>query len=78
MFDGKVISCRLKLCKPEAGIYEHVLRTYALEAKDTLFIDDVEKNLDAAGSSASAPSGSKTRRSASASCARSASMPNRA
>jgi len=47
-FDGTVISCRLQLCKPERGIYEHLLRTYALAAEDTLFIDDVQKNLDAA------------------------------
>jgi putative hydrolase of the HAD superfamily len=48
VFDGAVISCRLRLCKPEAGIYEHLLRTYGLEAKATLFVDDVQKNLDAA------------------------------
>jgi putative hydrolase of the HAD superfamily len=48
VFDGAVISCRLQLCKPERGIYEHLLRTYALAAEDTLFIDDVQKNLDAA------------------------------
>jgi putative hydrolase of the HAD superfamily len=48
VFDGAVISCRLQLCKPEAGIYEHLLRTYGLKATDTLFIDDVQKNLDAA------------------------------
>ena len=47
-FDGAVISCRLQLCKPERAIYEHLLRTYALAAEDTLFIDDVQKNLDAA------------------------------
>ena len=48
LFQGRVISCRLQLCKPEAGIYEHLLRTYGLEAKETIFIDDVQKNLDAA------------------------------
>jgi putative hydrolase of the HAD superfamily len=48
VFDGAVISCRLQLCKPEAGIYEHLLRTHGLEAKNTLFVDDVQKNLDAA------------------------------
>lgn len=48
VFDGRVISCRLNLCKPEAGIYEHLLRTYALKPGETLFIDDVQKNLDAA------------------------------
>ncbi|HSA88476.1 MAG TPA: HAD family phosphatase [Burkholderiales bacterium] len=48
VFDGRVISCRLKLCKPERAIYEHLLQTYALEARETVFIDDVQKNLDAA------------------------------
>jgi putative hydrolase of the HAD superfamily len=48
VFEGRVISCRLQLCKPETGIYEHLLQTYGLDAKDTLFIDDVQKNLDAA------------------------------
>ena len=48
VFDGAVISCRLQLCKPEAGIYEHLLRTYQLDPAKTLFIDDVQKNLEAA------------------------------
>lgn len=48
VFRGRVISCRLNLCKPEPAIYEHLLRTFGLEAKDTIFIDDVQKNLDAA------------------------------
>jgi putative hydrolase of the HAD superfamily len=48
VFDGRVISCRLQLCKPEPGIYEHLLRTYNLDPAKTLFIDDVQKNLDAA------------------------------
>ena len=48
VFDGRVISCRLQLCKPETEIYEHLLKTYALQASATLFIDDVQQNLDAA------------------------------
>ena len=48
VFDGAVISCRLQLCKPETGIYKHLLQTYGLKADETLFIDDVQKNLDAA------------------------------
>src|SRR5262245_35556874 len=48
VFTGKVISCRLSLCKPEPGIYEHALRTYRLEPQQTVFIDDVEKNVAAA------------------------------
>ena len=48
LFDGRLISCRLQLCKPESAIYKHLLQTYALRASDTVFIDDVQKNLDAA------------------------------
>jgi putative hydrolase of the HAD superfamily len=49
VFSGAVISCRLNLCKPEAAIYEHALKTYKLRPQDTIFIDDVEKNVAAAG-----------------------------
>ena len=49
VFSGAVISCRLQLCKPEPGIYAHLLKRYGLEAAETLFIDDAQANLDAAG-----------------------------
>jgi FMN phosphatase YigB (HAD superfamily) len=48
VFKGIVISCRLKLCKPEPAIYEHALKANGLKAKDTVFIDDVEVNIAAA------------------------------
>jgi putative hydrolase of the HAD superfamily len=48
VFSGKVISCRVNLCKPEPAIFEHALGTYELEARNTVFIDDVEKNVVAA------------------------------
>jgi putative hydrolase of the HAD superfamily len=48
VFTGKVISCRLKLCKPEPAIYEQALKVNRLEAKDTVFIDDVDVNIEAA------------------------------
>ncbi len=48
VFTGRVISCRLNLCKPEAAIYRHALETYGLRAEDTVFIDDVEVNIEAA------------------------------
>jgi putative hydrolase of the HAD superfamily len=48
VFSGAVISCRLQVCKPEPAIYSHLLKTYGLKPTDTLFIDDVEKNLTAA------------------------------
>jgi putative hydrolase of the HAD superfamily len=45
VFSGKVISCRLNLCKPEPGIYSHLLDTYQLDPTTTLFIDDADVNL---------------------------------
>jgi putative hydrolase of the HAD superfamily len=48
VFKGKVISCRLKLCKPEPEIYEYALRENGLRAQDTVFIDDVDVNVAAA------------------------------
>lgn len=48
VFTGKVISCRLNLCKPEPAIYEHALRLNRLKANETVFIDDVDVNVSAA------------------------------
>jgi putative hydrolase of the HAD superfamily len=48
VFSGKVISCRLNLCKPEPEIYSHLLETYQLNPTKTVFIDDVDVNLTAA------------------------------
>lgn len=48
VFTGKVISCRLNLCKPEPAIYHAALKANGLEAKDTVFIDDVDVNVEAA------------------------------
>lgn len=48
VFTGKVISCRLNMCKPEPKIYSHLLETYGLDAANTVFIDDVEVNLTTA------------------------------
>jgi putative hydrolase of the HAD superfamily len=48
VFSGRVISCRLHLCKPEPAIYAHLLETYGLDAAHTVFIDDTEVNLTAA------------------------------
>ena len=48
LFDGAVISCRINKVKPERQIYEHLLDTYRLEPSETIFIDDMPENLDAA------------------------------
>jgi putative hydrolase of the HAD superfamily len=48
LFDGRVVSCEIGLCKPEPAIYRHLLATFALEPATTVFIDDVQANLEAA------------------------------
>lgn len=50
LFDGVVISSRIKMVKPEIAIYEHLLKAHKLEAAQTVFIDDMEENLAAAES----------------------------
>jgi putative hydrolase of the HAD superfamily len=48
LFDGKVISCRIQMVKPEAEIYQYLLEEHNLEAENTVFIDDTMINLQAA------------------------------
>ena len=48
LFEGTVISCRVRLCKPEPAIYQHLLETHGLDGADTVFVDDVDVNLAAA------------------------------
>ena len=47
-FDGIVISGEIRLAKPDAAIFEHLLDRYALDAAATLFIDDSDPNVEAA------------------------------
>ena len=46
--DGMVISADVKMVKPSAGIFEHLLKTYDLKADECLFIDDYKPNTDGA------------------------------
>ena len=48
LFDGVVFSCRIKEIKPEPGIYAHLLDEHQLVPAETVFIDDLQENLDAA------------------------------
>ncbi len=48
IFDGGVISWEVKTIKPEKEIYEILLDKYALSPEETLFIDDVSANIEAA------------------------------
>ncbi len=46
--DGKVVSGFVKMVKPNADIYEHLLGEYGLCAEECVFIDDREENVEAA------------------------------
>lgn len=48
VFDGVVVSCRVRLIKPEPAIYAYLLEKYGLHAGDTIFIDDTAANVAAA------------------------------
>ncbi len=47
-FDGLVLSGQIGMVKPHREIFEHLLDTYSLEAKECLFIDDRAENLKGA------------------------------
>jgi putative hydrolase of the HAD superfamily len=49
VFEGIVISGAVGLIKPEAAIFTHLLGAFGLDAADCIFIDDVAKNIAAAG-----------------------------
>lgn len=48
VFDGIVISSRIQMVKPERQIYEYLLNQYQLDPAETIFIDDMRENLEAA------------------------------
>jgi putative hydrolase of the HAD superfamily len=49
-FDTMTFSFEVGACKPSRKMYEHALETMGLPANETVFIDDIEKNLDGAAS----------------------------
>lgn len=48
LFRGGAFSARVGLCKPEPAIFEHCARAHGIDPVDTLFIDDVARNVEAA------------------------------
>ena len=48
LFDGRVVSCEVSSCKPEAAIYRRLLDEFELDPSSSVFIDDSQENLDAA------------------------------
>src|SRR5436309_15651337 len=47
-FDGLVLSCEIGHRKPEPGFYEHCQRLAEAAAREIVFIDDLEANIEAA------------------------------
>ncbi|MUL42949.1 HAD family phosphatase [Streptomonospora sp. PA3] len=47
-FEALFFSCDLGVCKPESGIYEHVLGALGTAPERTAFVDDREENVLAA------------------------------
>ncbi|MGL5683987.1 MAG: HAD family hydrolase [Marinifilaceae bacterium] len=47
-FKGQIISAHEKLVKPEPEIYQLILDRFDLRADESLFIDDLQANVDAA------------------------------
>jgi 2-haloacid dehalogenase len=47
-FRGIVVSGRIKLKKPDPRIFAHLIAAHRLVARETLFIDDVLKNVEGA------------------------------
>jgi putative hydrolase of the HAD superfamily len=48
LFDGIVFSSRIKLIKPSPEIYQYILNKFNLIPEDTIFLDDLKENVDAA------------------------------
>ncbi len=47
-FDGGIISSEVKLSKPDIRIFRLLLDRFSLSPEETLFIDDIEANVNAA------------------------------
>ena len=48
LFRGVVVSAEVKYLKPAPQIYQHLLSTYQLAPNETVFIDDLPRNIEGA------------------------------
>lgn len=48
LFDGIVVSAAVKLLKPEPAIYEHLRERFRLDFAESVFIDDLPRNVESA------------------------------
>ena len=45
LFEGATVSAEVGLLKPDPLIYRHLLDTHGLEADETVFLDDIPRNV---------------------------------
>jgi putative hydrolase of the HAD superfamily len=48
LFDGIVVSAAVKLVKPDPAIYDHLRATYGIDFGESVFIDDLPRNVESA------------------------------
>ena len=48
LFDGIVISAAINLMKPDPKIYEHLVERFSIRPDETVFIDDMPRNVESA------------------------------
>jgi putative hydrolase of the HAD superfamily len=48
LFDGIVVSAAVKLAKPDPAIYEHLRERFGLDFSESVFIDDLARNVESA------------------------------
>ncbi|MCH8019621.1 HAD-IA family hydrolase [candidate division KSB1 bacterium] len=48
LFESPIFSCRINMVKPEMSIFQHLLDYHQLEASETVFIDDMQVNVESA------------------------------
>lgn len=46
--DGAIVSATIQMVKPNAEIYQYALKKFDVEASETLFVDDMPANVEAA------------------------------
>lgn len=47
-FDHQILSCEIKLIKPDAAIFRHTVERIGVRPEEALFVDDREANIEAA------------------------------
>jgi putative hydrolase of the HAD superfamily len=50
LFEGAVVSAEVGLMKPDPAIFRHATETFGLAAAETVFLDDIQANVDGARS----------------------------